>query len=228
MPILTQAASQAPGAAAPLPPVPPPLPPLPPSPAAITTSQGLQQLTIPVPRTAADLRALREQREELSNQLISAVNRRENLAREWARADGAAKAGIEGRMAILDQRIIQLEADIASTGRVLTSTEAGRLMAQGSMASRVGDRGADEAMGFGIAIGFGIAFAMMGVRRIFRRRRDEAHLRAIGHDPQQLARLEQAVDAIAIEVERIAEGQRFTSKLMADSVQRAKSERATI
>ena len=33
---------------------------------------------------------------------------------------------------------------------------------------------------------------------------------------QRLSRLEQAVDATAIEVERIAEGQRFTTKLLAE------------
>lgn len=33
---------------------------------------------------------------------------------------------------------------------------------------------------------------------------------------QQLDRLQQAVDAIAVEVERISEGQRFTAKLLAD------------
>ncbi len=33
---------------------------------------------------------------------------------------------------------------------------------------------------------------------------------------QRLTRLEQAVDSTALEVERIAEGQRFTTKLLAD------------
>ncbi len=33
---------------------------------------------------------------------------------------------------------------------------------------------------------------------------------------ERIARIEQAVDAIAIEVERIAEGQRFTTKLLAE------------
>jgi hypothetical protein len=32
----------------------------------------------------------------------------------------------------------------------------------------------------------------------------------------RLERMEQAIDAIAVEVERISEGQRFTSKLLAD------------
>ncbi len=33
---------------------------------------------------------------------------------------------------------------------------------------------------------------------------------------QRIARIEQAVDAIAVEIERISEGQRFTNKLMAE------------
>ena len=33
---------------------------------------------------------------------------------------------------------------------------------------------------------------------------------------QRLERMEHAIDAIAVEVERIAEGQRFTTKLLAD------------
>ena len=37
----------------------------------------------------------------------------------------------------------------------------------------------------------------------------------------RLARIEQAVDAIAIEVERVAEGQRFTTSLLSDRVPRA-------
>ena len=34
----------------------------------------------------------------------------------------------------------------------------------------------------------------------------------------RLARIEQAVDAIAVEVERISEGQRFTTKLLSERV----------
>ena len=40
-----------------------------------------------------------------------------------------------------------------------------------------------------------------------------------GADPElarRLQHMEQAIDAIAVEVERIAEGQRFTTKLLAD------------
>jgi hypothetical protein len=41
----------------------------------------------------------------------------------------------------------------------------------------------------------------------------------------RLERMEQAIDSIAVEVERISEGQRFTAKLLADK-SRAPAERA--
>lgn len=38
---------------------------------------------------------------------------------------------------------------------------------------------------------------------------------------QRLARLEQSVDAIALEIERISEGQRFTTRLLSEQSRRA-------
>jgi len=38
-------------------------------------------------------------------------------------------------------------------------------------------------------------------------------------DNERMTRLEQAVESIALEVERISEGQRFTTKLLADRAQ---------
>ena len=63
-----------------------------------------------------------------------------------------------------------------------------------------------------IAIGFPIA-------RAIARRTDRQGAAAPGADVDtraRLERIEQAVDAIAIEVERISEGQRFTTKLMGE------------
>lgn len=40
--------------------------------------------------------------------------------------------------------------------------------------------------------------------------------RSLGSSEDRLARIEQAVDAIALEVERISEGQRFTTKLLSE------------
>jgi len=63
------------------------------------------------------------------------------------------------------------------------------------------------------AIGVGIHAY---VRRVRRRDTQLTHAVARVEDPDRLTRIEQAVDAIAIEVERIAEGQRFLTKLQTD------------
>jgi hypothetical protein len=50
-------------------------------------------------------------------------------------------------------------------------------------------------------------------------RREEAKLERESNSPlsdARLARIEQAVEAIALEVERISEGQRFTTKLLSE------------
>ncbi len=49
-------------------------------------------------------------------------------------------------------------------------------------------------------------------------RKIDAHQRGSLHPDtdQRMARIEQAVDAIALEVERISEGQRFTTRLLAE------------
>ena len=40
---------------------------------------------------------------------------------------------------------------------------------------------------------------------------------ASSNDDERFARIEQSVDAIALEVERIPEGQRFTTKLLSEN-----------
>jgi hypothetical protein len=62
-----------------------------------------------------------------------------------------------------------------------------------------------------IAIGYPIA------RAFARRIEAEPSRRAIPGDVTvRLERMEQAIDSIAVEVERISEGQRFTTKLLSD------------
>lgn len=62
-------------------------------------------------------------------------------------------------------------------------------------------------------VGFGVAWFRARDRAL----RAEAVLKTIpaGTDPARFDRLEVAIDAIAIELERISEAERFQSKLMA-------------
>src|SRR5688500_5124012 len=69
-----------------------------------------------VPRTNAEFRALLNKRGELSDQLVSAANRRKNLADQLRTADPDARAGIQARMKVLDDRIVRLETEIDRTG----------------------------------------------------------------------------------------------------------------
>jgi hypothetical protein len=59
--------------------------------------------------------------------------------------------------------------------------------------------------------------------RAFARKMDQKSVQpAVPHELQQrLEHMEQAIDSIAVEVERISEGQRFTTKLLADRQQAA-------
>ena len=57
----------------------------------------------------------------------------------------------------------------------------------------------------------------MAITRIYTsRRRKDLTPDSMGRLEQRLERMEQAIDAMAVEVERVAEGQRFTSRLLAD------------
>jgi hypothetical protein len=54
------------------------------------------------------------------------------------------------------------------------------------------------------------------ITRAKRRAMGTPHTDRLAGDDDRLQRLEQAVDAIAVEVERISEGQRFLTKLQTD------------
>jgi hypothetical protein len=174
-----------------------------------------------LPRTTREIAGLRAQREELSKQLTSAHQRRESVARDLRKTrDPASRAGLEQRLAVLDRRIVQLENDMTETGRLLTSA-APELLA-GSEPPRPAPGGPNEGPpGAVIAIVFILAvlfpLALAAARSIWRRSRVGPPDYALRESAERLARLEHAVDAIAVEVERVSEGQRFVTRLLAES-----------
>jgi len=66
-----------------------------------------------------------------------------------------------------------------------------------------------------------IMIIMATVSRVIKRKVPDTAERPKAMDDQRMLRLEQAVDSIAVEVERISESQRFISKLLADRSQEA-------
>lgn len=197
----------------------PPASPHPPPPPVLAGGAAPNTYTLTVPQTQQDIEAIRERRSELSNQLESAASRRSEIVEELKDAEGAVKAGLEQRMSVLDQRILQLEADIAETGRQLTSAPAGLLATTETpfmpfaLPPHVVERVSVLFTLFVLApIAVSIAWAIF--RKTMRSSSDTGK-RVDGGE--RLQRLENSVDAIAVEIERISEGQRFVTRLLTEA-----------
>lgn len=189
------------------------------TPATEVQAPATAEASIVVPMTRAEYEGLKARRSELSNQLINVSGRRKGLAEQLRGADGADKVGLEQRIAVLDQRIVQLESDIASTGRQLTSASAGAL-ATGPRA--FGILSSDQTLALSIVFTVLILFplAIAAARIMFRKAKQPVTVPAIqGEAAKRLERLEQSVESIAVEVERISEGQRFVTRLLSATPQ---------
>lgn len=169
-----------------------------------------------VPRTSAEVQAMRARRSELSNQLVSATRRRDELVKEMQSLEGVARTGVEQRVALLDERILRIEAEIAETGRLLAASPA---IATTSARPRDGTMlNSDQITAISIVFTIFVLFpiAIAWARRIFRKPLPPATPSPLLVEAsQRLERLEHAVDAIAIEVERVSEGQRFVTRVLA-------------
>jgi hypothetical protein len=180
---------------------------------------GSGPITIPLPRTARDIDALKARREELSNQLRSVDSRRSKLITQLKQtADATAMRGLEARLALLDARQLQLESDIQQTGEALTSPAASMLATTASPPVFAG-LGTKDVMTLSILSIILIAFPLAaGFSRALWKRaaRPSPPPAVFTETAQRLERLEASVDAIALEIERISEGQRFVTKLLSE------------
>ncbi|MBC7790340.1 MAG: hypothetical protein H7Z74_10375 [Anaerolineae bacterium] len=189
----------------------PALPP-PPAPVIVTEPRIFQ------PLTQRDIESIRERREELSNQLQSAASRRDELADALREADVAARPGIEQRMAVLDQRIVLLEQDIAETGRELTSAPAGLIATTAPPMNDLGGLGPGQVTGISIVFTVLVLFpiALSFARLLWKKATAASRPNLPTEAVVRLQRLEEAVDTVAVEMERVSEGQRFMSRLLAE------------
>ena len=200
-------------------PAPPPAPTPPgavvPSPDVVTTSQlaGAQM-------TKHDVDVLRARRSELSSQLESATDRRQQLVEQIRHSNGASRTGLEARLQVLDLRIVRLESEIDQTGEQLASAQAQRFTETRQPVDFPRDFPFSRIDPEPILICF-ILFVMSPIaltisRLIWKRGSRIGQLAPTSESTPRLERIEQAVDAIAIEVERVSEGQRFVTRLLAE------------
>ena len=202
-------------------PTPPPTPVATPRPmVVIEGAPGSGTITIPTPRTERDIDALKARREELSNQLQSVDGRRSKLISQLKNTgDPTVTQGLQDRLALLDARQLQLEADLAQTGQQLSSATAG-LIASTSVAEGFAGFGSGQVLALSIVtvVVVGGPLAIGFARTLWKRSSRPAPPPAVlGEMAQRLERVEGAVDAIALEIERISEGQRFVTKLLSES-----------
>jgi hypothetical protein len=173
-----------------------------------------------VPQTPTEVQAMRAQRTELSNQLNSALGRRDDIVDQLREASASERPGLEARLQVLDDRIVQLEQEIARTGELIAQAPGGLLQTgtvQIPNSNGISFRSVDTtaiAVIFTLFVLAPIAFTV--ARLIWKRGSAPPRPRLDTETQERMRRLESAVDTVAIEVERISEGQRFVTKLLAE------------
>jgi hypothetical protein len=172
------------------------------------------------PMTLADVQLLQNRRNELSRQLSSATDRRSQVVREMGRSTNG-REGLDARLKVLDERIVQLEKDISQTGQLLASAPP-NLVEETTPATNFPGP-ARSVNSTAISIVFTVLvlcpMALAWSRRMLRRPSAPAVVSLPPETALRLERIENAVDSIALEVERVSEGQRFVTRLMNESHQ---------
>lgn len=159
--------------------------------------------------------AARLARGELRNQRDELLSDRRRIREQLNGASNEVdRKSLEGRLVSTDARIVDVEKQLATADlRVATSAAVpGVVIEQPSTAPDVEDI-MGMAMGFStiILLPLSIAYA----RRLWRRSAAPPALPPEFND--RMSNLERGVEAVAIEVERVGEGQRFVTQLLAES-----------
>ncbi len=174
------------------------------------------------PVTAQEVSGLLARKKALSDQIISATERRTEASSALRRATGADRVGLEQRIGVLDARIARLEADIDETGQRLANPQAALIASRAdpvfgwgpNTANRLVDNLAPISIVFTLFVLCPIA---LSISRIFWKRGSLPRTAGTDRETvQRLERMEQSMDAIAIEIERVSEGQRFVTRLMSE------------
>jgi hypothetical protein len=173
------------------------------------------------PANPAELRALAEKRSEIVHQLESITDRREELADQLTEAQAGARPGLEARISVLDERAARLEQEILQADDAIATALAGGIRMehfQGTGTSQpphVATVDRDFLVGGVLAIVL-LSFALY--RWAFARARARFARPGAPADTARMDQLQTAVDAIALEVERISEGQRYVTKVLGEGV----------
>ncbi|MEP7348008.1 MAG: hypothetical protein ABI877_22255, partial [Gemmatimonadaceae bacterium] len=167
--------------------------------------------------TAADMyNAMRAQRSELRRQLESLEEKRADLIRQTQQTDAGSpdRAGLEARLKEVDARIASVDQEIAASDAAVARAAS----VPGAVVETPprGREGPPEEVF--VLSGMFLVFVLFPIsvaiaRRLWRRGGPAQSVGPLAPElSDRFTRLEQAVDAIAVEVERVGEGQRYMSR----------------
>ena len=194
-------------------PTPAPTPPTPP-----TVIVGGQLINPALSDPSQVLRAFREQRSELRDQLDRLEDQRSELTEEMnALTDAAAKTGMVARIQAIDGRIIAVDKAIADADAAVARAAAvpGAVVPEPPDIPRNGPPEEFFVFLMVVTIFIGVPIALAYARRIWKR--GVQTVTAIPQDVyERFNRIDQAIDSVALEVERIGENQRYVTKLVTE------------
>ncbi|MGH7678620.1 MAG: hypothetical protein ACRENU_09155 [Gemmatimonadaceae bacterium] len=172
---------------------------------------------------AALLDAARNARSELRNQLERLEEQRGDLSRQLQQVLGVSTPstsdakGLEARIATIDQRILDVEKQlqVADANVVAAAAVPGSVVPP---PPRPRDPGPPEE--FWVLSGIFLFVVGLPLTIAYARRIWKKSVGSISALPQEIYdrfnRLDQAIDSVAIEVERVGEGQRYLTRVYAD------------
>ena len=183
----------------------------------------------PVTNPEAVYKGLTHQREELGNQMDRLKDERRDITNRLQGEEplaAADKAGLEKRLTTIDGRIETLDAQIAGVDAQVASAAA----MPGAIVERPPERREGPPEEVFVLGGIFLVVAIFPISIAFARRiwrRSAAAVSALPHDiVERFTQIDQAVESIAVEVERIGEGQRFITRVLSDQGKRPALEAA--
>jgi hypothetical protein len=170
------------------------------------------------PSASAILEGFKAQRHELSNQLEELESTRRDISSQLTQLseDAPERKGLETRMTDVDARIATVDQMMASNAaQVATASAVPGAVVPPPQIIRNGPPEEAYIVGTIFIFVFFLPISIAYARRIWRRSAE-----VITSFPREIAdrltRMEQAVEATAVEVERIGEGQRFLTRLFTE------------
>jgi hypothetical protein len=166
--------------------------------------------------------AARLMQRELRNQRSALDGQRRDLQMQLQRSSNAVVTkGIEARLVALDARQADLDKQqAAADAQVATAAAIPGVVTPPSSSGEEIPPGAIQLGGLGMLMLLLLPLVIAYSRRIWRRGGQPAPAQIPAELVDRMASIERGVEAVAIEVERIGEGQRFVSQLLGDQAMR--------